>query len=148
MLLYALISVGVKLMDKKSLKSDKEWQQELPPEVYKVCRASGTELPFSGEYVHCDKEGIYHCRCCDWPLFSHETKFDSGSGWPSFFQTLNPDSVRTITDSSHGMSRTEVRCKNCDAHLGHVFDDGPNPTGLRYCMNSVSLTLHEEEPKK
>lgn len=132
-------------MDKKVIKSEKEWQEELPPEVFHVCRSNGTEAPFSGEYVHCDKAGTYHCRCCGTPLFSHLTKFDSGSGWPSFFSTLNSHSVKAVVDRSHGMLRTEVRCANCDAHLGHVFDDGPLPTGLRYCINSVALKLDSSE---
>lgn len=128
-------------MVEKIRKSDDQWRRELPPEVYDVTRRGGTERPFSGAYWQTKTPGIYVCRCCGQPLFSSETKFDSGTGWPSFFAPVAPDAVETREDRSHGMVRTEVRCSRCEAHLGHVFPDGPPPTGLRYCINSLALRL-------
>src|SRR5476651_2321637 len=120
-------------------KTDAEWKRELTPEQYRVLRQAGTEPPFSGKLLHNTDEGTYSCGACGTPLFKSETKFDSGGGWPSFYEPLSPDTVELLVDDSLGMTRTEVRCKTCGSHLGHVFDDGPEPTGQRYCMNSVSL---------
>jgi len=125
----------------KVAKSKEQWRSELTSEQYEVCREKGTEAPFSGVYAESKTLGIYVCACCGQELFSSASKFDSGSGWPSFWQPLFPESTATEMDVSHGMRRTEVMCRKCDAHLGHVFDDGPLPTRLRYCINSVSLGL-------
>ena len=125
-------------MGSKVEKTEEEWRAQLTPEQFAVCRMKATERPFSGEYNACKDEGIYQCVCCGTELFPSATKYESGCGWPSFWE---PDSVRLETDQSHGMVRTEVLCSTCDAHLGHVFDDGPAPTGQRYCMNSISLQL-------
>jgi peptide-methionine (R)-S-oxide reductase len=126
---------------RKIEKSDQEWAQELTPEQYQVTRQHGTERPFTGKYVHKTEDGVYVCVCCGTPLFNSNAQFDSGSGWPSFFEPLSSEPVETETDSSWFMRRTEVHCGTCGAHLGHVFDDGPRPTGLRYCINSVALSL-------
>lgn len=121
------------------MSEDEHWKEKLTEEQYHVCREHGTERPFSGKF-HASKEaGTYQCVCCGEPLFLSDTKFDSGTGWPSFFAPLDEKAVETETDRSHGMVRTEVHCRNCGSHLGHVFPDGPQPTGLRYCINSVSL---------
>lgn len=132
-------------MPKKIKKSDEQWQQELTPEQYQVCRQKGTERPFTGIYWDSKAEGVYRCICCDNPLFHSDTKYDSGTGWPSFYAPVSPDSVEMHSDSSHGMQRTEVVCGACGAHLGHVFDDGPQPTRQRYCINSVSLNLTSDD---
>src|ERR1043166_8927921 len=123
------------------VKADEEWRAELTPLEYEVMRKAGTERAFTGEYWDCHDDGVYECVCCGAPLFSSDTKFESGTGWPSFFRALAPDAGEGLGDPSHGMVRTEARCANCGAHLGHVFPDGPRPTGQRYCMNSASLRL-------
>jgi len=127
--------------DNKTDKTDEEWRQSLSSEQYYVCREHGTEPAFSGEYHDSKADGIYRCSCCDAELFDSSTKYNSGTGWPSFWDVVNSANVETTTDSSHGMTRTEIHCAHCGAHLGHVFPDGPQPTGLRYCINSVSLKL-------
>jgi peptide-methionine (R)-S-oxide reductase len=132
-------------MDDKIKKTDQEWQRQLSPEQFQVTRKAGTERAFTGKYWNTKDKGVYACVCCGQPLFSSDTKFDSGTGWPSFYEPLEGGAVETETDSSYGMVRTEARCAKCDAHLGHVFEDGPEPTGLRFCMNSASLELKPEE---
>lgn len=122
-------------------KSDSEWRSELTPEQYRIMREKGTEPPFTGEYVNEKTPGVYRCAACGTPLFASDTKYDSGSGWPSFYAPIADENVVTEEDSSHGMRRTEVMCATCEAHLGHVFPDGPRPTGARYCVNSASLKL-------
>lgn len=124
--------------------SDAEWQARLAPQQFEVARKKGTESAFTGKYHDTKEPGIYRCACCGTDLFDAQAKFNSGTGWPSFHTPLSPLNIRTRTDSSHGMIRTEVLCARCGAHLGHVFDDGPRPTGLRYCMNSASLSLHPD----
>jgi peptide-methionine (R)-S-oxide reductase len=132
-------------MTDKVKKTDAEWKAELTPEQYRVARLKGTERPFSGEYNDIKAEGTYVCVCCGQPLFASETKFDSGTGWPSFYAPIEDAAVATETDTSHLMVRTEALCSHCDAHLGHIFPDGPEPTGQRYCMNSASLKLVPKE---
>jgi peptide-methionine (R)-S-oxide reductase len=127
-------------------KTDPEWQERLTPEQFQVARKAGTERAFSGEYWDCHDDGVYECVCCGEPLFSSDTKFESGTGWPSFFKALSAEAVEEETDTSHGMVRVEAKCANCGAHLGHVFPDGPRPTGQRYCMNSASLRLEPKGP--
>ena len=129
--------------DKKNL-SDQQWKEKLTPEQYEICRNKGTESPFSGENLNTKTTGTYNCLCCENALFHSEKKFDSGTGWPSFWDPIDVQSVSTQEDLSMSVVRTEVLCKQCDSHLGHVFEDGPQPTGLRYCINSLSLKLEED----
>lgn len=132
-------------MAEKTLNTEQELRNRLTPEQYHVTQEAGTERAFTGKYWKTKDPGVYHCVCCNQPLFDSETKFDSGTGWPSFYSPIESAKVNEHTDSTYGMTRTEVRCSHCGAHLGHVFEDGPKPTGLRYCMNSAALDL---QPKK
>jgi peptide-methionine (R)-S-oxide reductase len=131
--------------EESAMQHDDDWKTKLTPEDYKICRQKGTEPAFSGLYADTKTPGIYSCKCCNTPLFESDTKYDSGSGWPSFWKPINPDKIKENRDSSHGMTRIEVVCTECDCHLGHVFPDGPQPTGLRYCINSASLSLDSKE---
>ena len=128
-------------MSTKISKTEEEWQRELTPEQYEILRRQGTEPPFTGKYTYSKEDGMYRCAACGNDLFSSDTKFESGTGWPSFYEPTSLDSVVTETDASYGMTRTEVMCATCGGHLGHVFPDGPAPTGLRYCINSTALEL-------
>jgi methionine-R-sulfoxide reductase len=151
--------VQVRLLDEKGnltpkttvpkvIKTDAEWRKQLTEEQYRIARGKGTEPAFCGAFYDAKKPGVYYCVCCDLPLFTSETKFHSGTGWPSFFSPVAPENVVEEADHSYGMNRTEVLCARCGAHLGHVFDDGPRPTGLRFCMNSASLTFKEDKRYK
>ena len=134
-------------MANKIEKTEDEWKKELTPEQYQVCRMKGTEPPFTGKYYKSKETGMYRCVACGNELFDSTTKYDSGSGWPSFYTPISKENIETEEDDSYGMRRTEVTCSKCGAHLGHVFPDGPRPTGLRYCINSVALKLDTEEKK-
>lgn len=133
---------------KRVEKTDEKWRELLSDEEFAVCRKKATERPFTGKYNNCKDEGVYRCRCCGNPLFSSNTKYNSGSGWPSFYAPMDTEAVKTEFDGALGMRRSEVLCSACDAHLGHVFDDGPEPTGQRFCINSVALQLEPDHKKE
>ena len=132
-------------MEKEFEKSENEWRKELTPEQFHVCRQGGTEAPFTGKYNEFKGIGIFVCSCCGNPLFDSKTKFNSGTGWPSFYDAVDKSAIKEIEDNSLGMKRVEIKCSKCDAHLGHVFPDGPNPTGMRYCVNSLSLDFDKDD---
>jgi len=134
-----------KTVEPSVVHSEAEWRQRLTPEQFRVTRQHGTERPFTGPFWNSRERGLYSCVCCGSPLFRSDTKFDAGCGWPSFFEAVSTDAVREIADLSHGMRRVEIRCATCDAHLGHVFPDGPPPTGLRYCMNGHAMAFTPDE---
>lgn len=140
--------LGPKTAVPRVIKTDEEWQKQLTPEQYKIARAKGTERAFCGLLLDEKKPGVYFCICCNLPLFSSDAKFHSGTGWPSFFQPIAKENVIEHADHSYGMDRTEILCARCDGHLGHVFDDGPRPTGLRFCLNSASLVFKESKDLK
>ncbi|WP_337266383.1 peptide-methionine (R)-S-oxide reductase MsrB [Oryzifoliimicrobium ureilyticus] len=133
------------IIDSPMVKTDEEWRQKLTPEQYRVTRQHGTERAFTGPYWNSFEHGLYRCVCCESPLFRSDTKFDAGCGWPSYFEPVDPNAVKELQDRSYGMVRTEIRCATCDAHLGHVFPDGPPPTGLRYCINGNSMIFEPED---
>lgn len=134
--------------DKKLNKTEEQWKQELTAEEYNILRNCGTEPPFTGKYYKHSEKGTYHCAACGAKLFSSETKYDSGSGWPSFYDAIDKKAIKELTDNSLGMQRIEIKCAKCDGHLGHVFPDGPRPTGLRYCVNSISLDFKDTDTEK
>lgn len=144
LLLMLCLSSGL-LSQETVRKTEEEWKEELSPEKYRILREKGTERPYTGKYWNNKETGMYHCAACDNPLFSSETKYDAGCGWPSFYEAIDNGNIKTAKDLSHGMQRIEIMCAKCGGHLGHVFDDGPKPTGLRYCVNSESLEFKKEE---